>query len=311
MVSVIIPVYNKAHFLPDTLKSVFAQNYKDIEVIIVDDGSTDNVLSAVEPYKNKVKFVRQSNMGVSLARNKGIQIASGDFVCFLDADDVFLPEKIKRQIDYFEQHPECDLVYTNGIVVDQKGNRVCDGCVQRKTGYSGDVFRELLIRNFITTSSVMVRKEKILFQEPFKQKYKASQDYDLWLTLSRDCNFGYLDDFLFEYRTTASGITSRHNYLMYQEHIDILREIPKKARLDLIDNFFRTLGLSLHYFEWGIDCFYQRDFLLARKRFFVSIMCFPLNFKVWFYFLACLLPGRILIYAISFVKKIRGGQNQG
>jgi glycosyltransferase involved in cell wall biosynthesis len=122
-VSVVIPSYNSAHHISETLESVFSQSYRPHEIIVVDDGSTDDTRAVLEKYSDRIIYVYQKNAGEPAARNTGIRRASGEFIAFLDADDLWLPNKLTLQMDYFEKHPEVDLVYTdmkqfneNGIV---------------------------------------------------------------------------------------------------------------------------------------------------------------------------------------------------
>ncbi len=117
VVSVIIPTYNRADMLDEALRSVFAQTYKDFEVIVVDDGSTDHTRSVVDKYPHRVRYVHQENQGHALAKNTGIAAADGGYIAFLDDDDTWLPRKLELQMDVLENNPDVDLVYGAGYRV--------------------------------------------------------------------------------------------------------------------------------------------------------------------------------------------------
>lgn len=119
LVSVIIPCFNSGRHLSSAIESAFSQTYTQMEIIVVDDGSTDDTAEIAKSYGDRVRYVYQSNRGVSAARNVGVSMASGEFVQFLDADDVLLPEKITRQVDYLLSHPEADVVYCDAMYFDE------------------------------------------------------------------------------------------------------------------------------------------------------------------------------------------------
>ena len=114
-ISVIIPIYNSAAWLPQAIDSVLNQTYRDYEIIIVDDGSHDNTLEVIQRYQAKVRWIGQSNRGPAAARNTGIKIAQGQYLVFLDADDVLQADKLALQAAFLDQHPECQLYILMGI----------------------------------------------------------------------------------------------------------------------------------------------------------------------------------------------------
>jgi glycosyltransferase involved in cell wall biosynthesis len=120
-VSVVIPTYNSAHLLDDALQSVLEQTYKDFEIIVVDDGSTDNTSEVVSKYNDKLHYFRVDNRGPAKARNYGISKATGKYIAFLDADDKWLPTKLEKQVSMFEQNPEFGMVFTENSLFDAKG----------------------------------------------------------------------------------------------------------------------------------------------------------------------------------------------
>src|SRR5215831_9468158 len=115
IVSVVIPTYNNARFLPEALDSLLGQTYRDFELIVVDDGSTDDTLEVLKPYRHLIRYVRKENGGPASARNLGIRHASGELIAFQDADDIWLPDKLQLQVDYLREHPEVGLVFSGSI----------------------------------------------------------------------------------------------------------------------------------------------------------------------------------------------------
>jgi glycosyltransferase involved in cell wall biosynthesis len=126
-VSVIIPTYNCDRFLPEAIDSVLMQTYQDYEIIVIDDGSTDQTCQVLEAYKHKIRYFYQQNQGSAVARNLGIKQAKGEFIAFLDADDFWLlPEKLAEQVNCFEQQPSLGSVHTGWRIVDGGGKKIID-----------------------------------------------------------------------------------------------------------------------------------------------------------------------------------------
>ena len=148
LVSVIIPTYNNAAYLVESVESVLNQSYRNIELIVVDDGSTDNTQAVLAGFGDRLRYVRKANGGPSSARNLGIQMARGQLIAFQDADDLWLPEKLALQVAYFHLHPEVGVVFTGSLRFNENG--VMDSNIW--DGYrvpTGMIFQELLTDHFI------------------------------------------------------------------------------------------------------------------------------------------------------------------
>lgn len=180
-VSVIIPTYNRARFLKEAIDSVLAQTYQDYELIIVDDGSQDETAQIVKPYQDKLKYIFVPHQGVSKARNIGIQEAKGEFIAFLDSDDLWLPKKIETQVAFFTFHPDALICQTEEIWI-RNGIRVNPKKYHLKP--SGMMFAQSLRRCLISPSAVMMCKT--LFDDIglFDESMPACEDYDLWLRVT-------------------------------------------------------------------------------------------------------------------------------
>ena len=181
LVSVIIPTYNRAWVLREAIDSVMAQEFKDYELIVVDDGSTDSTGQILDSYNQELRVLRQSNKGVSSARNRGIVSAKGRLIAFLDSDDLWLPRKLSTQVDFFNSHPAAMINQTQEIWI-RNGVRVNPKTRHHKFG--GMIFERSLALCLVSPSAVMMKRS--LFDEVgmFDENLPACEDYDLWLRIS-------------------------------------------------------------------------------------------------------------------------------
>ncbi|UCD78296.1 MAG: glycosyltransferase [Desulfobacterales bacterium] len=180
-VSVIIPTYNRAWVVKEAVDSVLTQEYDDFELIVVDDGSTDDTRKALSACGPRIKVLRQPNRGVSAARNRGIAAAAGHLVAFLDSDDLWLPSKLARQVDFFDNHPAAVICQTQEIWI-RNGVRV--NPKKRHQKFSGMIFERSLELCLVSPSAVMIRKDLFDSIGGFDESLPACEDYDLWLRIS-------------------------------------------------------------------------------------------------------------------------------
>jgi len=240
-VSVIIPSYNCAPYLPDAISSVLQQSYKNLEIIIVDDGSTDNTEKTVETFLGRIEYIKQVNQGVSAARNTGMKMATGDLVAFLDADDTWFPEKIAVQLEIFNRHPDIAGIFSDFALCDKNGKVTHEGFVTREyhifnyykytwerifpnhekvtlttngnsTPFSvfyGDVFQSLYVGNFIKTSSFIIKREVPGTVGYFTPERRTQEDYEYWLKIASRYSFAYIDSPLLCTRRRPNQLTSK------------------------------------------------------------------------------------------------------
>ena len=181
LVSVIIPTYNRGWALKKAIDSVLAQDFTDFELIVVNDGSTDNTQEILSSYKEDIIVLKQNNKGVSSARNRGIASASGRFIAFLDSDDLWLPQKLSTQVDFFNSNPEALICQTeeewirNSIFVNPK---------KRHRKLSGDIFEQSLYLCLVSPSAVMIKRSLFEKTGMFDESLPACEDYDMWLRVS-------------------------------------------------------------------------------------------------------------------------------
>jgi len=182
-VSVIIPTHNRAHMLKEAIASVLSQAYKDFELVVIDDGSTDDTQALLRSYTD-IRVIAQEHRGVSAARNTGISASRGPLIAFLDSDDLWLPEKLTAQIDFFDTHPEAVICQTEETWV-RKGVRVNPRRKHKKP--SGMIFEHSVDLCLVSPSAVMMRRALLDQVGFFDETMSACEDYDLWLRVS--CRF--------------------------------------------------------------------------------------------------------------------------
>ena len=180
LISVVIPTYNRGWILKEAVDSVLAQKYPAYEVIVVDDGSTDDTAAILAGYGNHITILRQENRGVSAARNRGVRKAGGNLLAFLDSDDLWLPGKLEAQADFFHAHPEMLICQTEETWV-RNGRRVNPKNRHKKP--SGDIFEPSLELCLVSPSAVMLRRELFEEMNGFDERLPACEDYDLWLRI--------------------------------------------------------------------------------------------------------------------------------
>ncbi len=182
-VSVIIPTYNRGGYIKRALESVLNQTYNDFEIIIVDDGSTDDTKKVLEPYKDVIKYIYQENKGVSAARNRGIKGSCGEYIAFLDSDDGWTNEKLSIQSTILDKDKKIGIVYSKMTKINAK-NEVCG---TKPENYIGKDFNELIEKGGdLPTSAVMVRRECFDQAGLFDETFEIMEDLDMWIRIAQD-----------------------------------------------------------------------------------------------------------------------------
>ena len=190
-VSVIVPTFDRQHLISRALDSVLYQTYTWLDLIVVDDGSTDGTYDWVRTHYPKVKLLRQPNQGVSAARNRGIAAARGDWIAFLDSDDVWCKSKIECQLEALAKEPQSRICHTDEIWI-RNGVRVNPMRKHSKNG--GNIFKQCLPRCVISPSSVLLHRSVFEDFGCFDEELPACEDYDLWLRLTAKLPVTYLPE---------------------------------------------------------------------------------------------------------------------
>lgn len=229
LVSVIIPTFNGERFLAQTIESVLAQTYPNVETVLVDDGSTDATPQVARRFGDRVRYVRQQNQGVAAARNKAIFMAHGDLVAFLDHDDLWRAEKLEKQVGVFLEEPSADVCFTELQNVNEEGIALPGGHSRKKSHMLRSLIKQgkllkgggalLPMKDFLvglmelplvpTPSGVMVRKAALVEIGGFDVRFRCAEDWDLWLRLAVRHPFAYIPDVLCHYRHHPRQLTQQ------------------------------------------------------------------------------------------------------
>ena len=220
-VAVIIPTYNRSHYLRQAIGSVLAQTRPVDELIVVDDGSTDDTAAVCAGYPG-IRYMYQQNQRQQAARNRAMRDTTATFVYFLDDDDLLMPETIERQLAVFRRRPEVDLVYGRQLRIDADGQVIGENF--RGHGRPRDMVASLLHNCFVRIQTVLVRREVVLEAGGFDQEMHPCDDYDLWIRLAlAGKEFAFLPDLLAKYRV-LSGSQARQHDLMVGAHLRVLQK---------------------------------------------------------------------------------------
>jgi glycosyltransferase involved in cell wall biosynthesis len=184
LVSVIIPNYNHASYIADAIHSVLAQEYPHVEVIVVDDGSTDNSCEVIGSFGQRVRAIWQKNQGLSAARNTGIQIAQGEYIALLDADDMYEPDFLSTLVPLLQANPHVGACHCGYQFVDHRNRPLAQR--EARSIPAEEFYTTLLGGNFLVPEAILVRRSCYEDVGPFDTSLRASEDWDLWLRIARD-----------------------------------------------------------------------------------------------------------------------------
>ena len=275
-VSVVIPAYNVAPYISETLATVFAQTFSDFEVIIVNDGSpdTEEFELAIMPYRERVRYLKQENRGASAARNTGLRAALGELIAFLDADDLWSPDYLKEQVKFIRQYG-CDLACADAMIFGvsaDAGRSYMDSLMESAPPKGLVTFLELVNADrSLITSGVVVRRDLVLEVGLFDEALRNAQDFDLWLRLARHgARLAYQRKVLLSYRSrpdslTGDAINSHQRELRVFDKIEQSYDLPPEEREQVLA-VIRDRRALLEY-ELGKLYLLPGDFALAREAF--------------------------------------------
>lgn len=211
MISVIIPTYNRANTILRSVNSVLKQTYQDIELLIIDDGSTDNTKELIEGMEDsRIRYIcLEENGGASNARNAGAYYAKGEWIAFQDSDDAWKPDKLSKQMDYACEHPEYSMIYSFYIAHLSEGEDIYFPPEPLPTVMEGDMFQTLLLRNVIGAPTMLIKREAFLQSGGFDIAYQSLEDWEFVIRFSKNNLIGYVPDYLMDVYVLEGGISSR------------------------------------------------------------------------------------------------------
>lgn len=303
-ISIIIPTYNCESYIAETIDSVLDQTFSDFELIVIDDGSTDRTRQIASSYGANVRLITQANAGVCKARNRGIREAAGRYLCLMDHDDYWFRDKLARQMDTMERHPEAGLVYSsfswwfpdaNGAFPPAEAyiENPCPEGIDED--FSGWIYHLLLLDCWVLTSSALIRAEVFKRCGTFDESLPYSEDWDLWLRIAREYPFIKLKKSLTLYRQHAyqgNLVTRDIDY-----RTDLLTRAVEKWGLCSPDGgcitkqeFRRTI--SRYHRDFGIRHLLSGNLRIANRSFIKSWLTSPVSLKSLAYIPAGLLGWR-------------------
>lgn len=252
-VSVVVTCYNYGKYLKGCLESILSQSFTDLEIIVVNDGSTDDTDEVIGKFQgmDNIKYIKQVNSGQAKAKNAGIQHASGDFIAFLDADDAWEEDKLTKQIPLFSKEA-VGVVYSRARYIDEQGRTLEDFKLVGKylVPKSGNVTNYLLLDNFVPFSSSIVRRNCLERCGTFDESLKMGIDWDLWLRISTAYEFDFVDEPLLIYRIGHAGQMSK-NLEIRQQCADRIMSNFLKMNQGLISPWIIRKAYSFTYCNRG------------------------------------------------------------
>ncbi|OPX90600.1 MAG: Chondroitin synthase [Pelotomaculum sp. PtaB.Bin104] len=281
-ISVVIPTYNRADYIIDAVNSVLSQTYTNYEIIVVDDGSTDNTKLLLQPYLNKIQYIYQPNKGVSAARNAGIREARGEWIAFLDSDDEWLPGKLEAQIEDIDRYPKAVLSCTN-ISFEGHGSksielfRECVSYLISKT----ELIQNPIMHSFVCTPTVLAKRDSINAVGMFDEQLTIYEDIDLWFRLSTVGEFIANPLVLAKAyrRNEKSDVNLSAQYLTKQENscTSLIKVYEKISRYDLSQQEKKYIKKKISdcYFDLGLINYSLQKYGQAQKYYYECFRKYP------------------------------------
>ena len=293
-VSIIVPTLNDIEYISKALESIFVQSFKDYEIIIVDGGSTDGTLEVLKQYEGKITFFRQKGKGVSQAKNEAIGRAKGEYITFLDADDLWYPEKLKVQIYFLNAHPEYGFCSSDVDFFNEEGIIINGAISREKNPRSGLVFDDLFCNNFISSATIFLRRNCFDKAGLFNESIFFAEDTDMWLRIAKYFQLGYIPRILAKYRVHAQARTQQ-----FDKHYASLERIYEKLIKDDPQYFSKRKSLIRRayynlYRRWAYRYFEVKEYQLAREIYIRALKHQPSSFICWKYILATFLPKKMI-----------------
>jgi len=304
LVSVIIPAYNSADYIEEALESVFKQTFQDFEILVIDDGSTDDTGAILEKYKDRIEYCFQENGGPASARNQGIRMARGEYIAFLDADDIWLATKLEKQIALFRQRQNLGMVITGSCSFDKKG---IYGFSTKKREYLmiGDIARNIFLRSGVGTPTVMVRKKVFDKVGLFEENIRYGEDDNLWIRIASHYDVELIDEALIRVRNHPGRMTANQTALLedVQDNIQFLKtkygDIVRKKIEKAAPIKIARVQFSIGYGQYEIGNYREARKAFARGTF----------HRIWFwknpiYFLLTFMPSCLMAMLRSIKRKL-------
>ncbi len=303
-VSVIMPAYNRADLIHESIKSVLDQTFKDFELIIINDGSTDNTLSVVESFASdsRVVIINQPNVGEGGARNTGLAAAQGDFIGFLDSDDLWLPKKLELQIELIDNSDGLEWVYSDTEVFDSDTGKTTHLFSNRNPQKAGNVSKNLILNCFIASPTPLVARH--IFEEVGSfSDFKIAADWDMWLRISAKYKLGRIREPLARYRVHAGSVTLNKSVdFRLQKHLEVI-----DRAFNFAPKVFgsKAVAYAVQYKYFGRQLLSNNFNTEARAMFSQAIKVHPYGFASYLWWLGTFLGKSFWSRVVNQYGKIR------
>jgi glycosyltransferase involved in cell wall biosynthesis len=253
-VSVIIPAYNCARWLGQAIDSVLGQTLRDLELLVIDDGSTDATGEVARAYGDRLRYARQENRGPAAARNHGMRLARGELIAFLDADDLWLPAKLERQAALLDRDPRVGVVYCDGLFIDPDG-RPIENYVRQTPLHRGRVAIELFCDHFLMTPAVVFRRVLLETAGAFDESLRVGEDYDFFLRLAAAAVTDVVEEKLWARRVVPDSLSRRDYVLDARTDLATLRRfIRRHPEIRAAHRERVRRRLADYHFAFGYRC---------------------------------------------------------
>jgi len=296
-VSVIIPVYNQAKFIDKAIESVLKQSYQDFEIVVVNDGSTDNSESTVKGFIDfRIRYICHSdNRGISAARNTGIRASRGKYITLLDADDEFLPEKLDMQVELLRSEPsDVGVVCAWSFNIDKNGDYISKRYLPRKGGY---IFEDLLSANYMSVPALLIRRECFEKVGLFDNLLNGQEDWDMWIRIAKYYKFALIKIPLAKRRIHPNRIS----YDLERKNVTANRIIKKymnelKSRQSIHSRHYLYIGFR--FCQLGK----MRD---GRRNLLKAISLYPFCTNCYIYIIGSLFGAKLFLYSVNIAKFLK------
>ena len=281
-VTVVIPVYNGDRYLRESIDSVFAQTFDDYEIVCVDDGSTDDSAVLLQAYGQRIRVVRQTNAGQSAARNAGVKVARGEYIAFLDQDDVWYPSKLESQVAVLDAEPDVVLVHCDFDRIDEGGQMLQRGAgTSERTSALGSTMGQLIGEALIFPSAMMIRKDVYERIGGFHHALQGFEDFDLMARLKAQGRFVMVEERGMAYRMHGKGFTRTGGIHVIRSRETFLRRMQELYREHRSKQAIVRNMLADCYSDWGIHAVRSGNRHEGRVKLLQSVWCNPLKFRTY------------------------------
>lgn len=279
LVSVVIATYNMGQYIDQAVDSILAQTWKNLEVIVVDDGSTDHTAQVMARYDadSRVRYTKTPNQGQPKAKNRGIQTTSGDYIAFCDADDLWEANKLEVQMPLFA-NPNVGVVYSEVSNIDEHNHRYINN--PSEVRHSGKVTNQMLIENFVPFGTAVIRRSCIEKNGIFDEDFRMGIDWDLWLRYSLDWEFAYTPERTYIYRVWSGQMSTNYRG-RYEFATRILNKFISTYGDKLEPKYIKKAWADMHIRQGVIYARNEKLFLMPLRKILHGLWLDPLKIYGW------------------------------